>query len=340
MTAFFLDRHRPGLFRSQAWLDAWLASWGDHSEILPLTKINCSELSSTLYAYESKIKNIWPVKTAFPLGISTFVAPSIRSEYFNLELGSIPPESLVTDYLRLTRLNNCHQLYIPDVLYGSREWDAIYAASNNSGFECIVKEVNLTYGINVGDNNFEFYLEQLGSNTRLKLFNRRKNLTALGDIKIVNLWPNQDYFYDLLNFFHEKRWGKPCYKDRNLKFIGLLLDNLANEGHYIDLSLMTLNDRPISVVFDINYNGRIYNLQSGYIEGFAKNISLGTLHLGYQIEAAFASPFVNFYDLMAGNGKNTNYKVSLANSEAMFNSFLLVGSPLLKTLYKLKKLLG
>lgn len=339
-TAFFLNKHRPGLFRSPEWLAAWQAAWGDHAGLQALTEIDRGDLGSSLYVYNNKIKGIVPVKTAFPLGVSTPAAPSIRSEYFNVETAVISPEKFIANCLQLTRVNNCQQLYIPDVLSGSPEWGAIYSESKRWDFDCVVKEVNPTYGINVNENNFEYYLSLLGSNTRLKLFNRRKNLAELGQVKIKNIWPDQDYFYELLNSFHEKRWGKPCYQGRNFKFIRLLLDNLARTGHHIDLSLMTVDGAPVSVVFDIGYKGRIYNLQSGYIENFAKNISLGTLHLGYQIEAAFASPKVDFYDLMTGNGKNANYKASLANSEAVFNSFVLVGNPLLKALYALQRIVS
>jgi hypothetical protein len=93
-------------------------------------------------------------------------------------------------------------------------------------------------------------------------------------------------------------------------------------------------------VLDINVNGRVYNLQSGYLENFAKGISLGTLHFGYQIEAAFKSEKVGFYDFMAGNGKNSNYKASLANKTAQFNTVILVRNPILKMLYKIRKWFG
>src|SRR5690606_40849246 len=71
-------------------------------------------------------------------------------------------------------------------------------------------------------------------------------------------------------------------------------------------------------VFDISYQGRKYNLQTGYQENFHKSISLGTLHFGYQIEAAFRDPDVAFYDFMAGKGKNSDYKKSLANCSDEF----------------------
>jgi hypothetical protein len=219
------------------------------------------------------------------------------------------------------------------VLHGTAEYEALHRLGSAMGFTCITKEKTTTYGVDVRENSFDQYLASLGSNTRLKLFNRRKNLSALGDVRIRNVWPDQEYFYQLLNTFHEKRWGKPCYRGRNLSFMRELLNNLVAQGQHVDLSVMTLNDEPVSVILDIAFNGRIYNLQTGYLENFANKISLGTLHFGYQLEAAFAAPEIDFYDFMAGSGKNADYKTHLANKTGEFHSLLLVKSPLLKMMY-------
>lgn len=339
MTSFFLDKHRPGLFRSHAWLQAWLEVWGNHPEICLLEDKPTYKLSSVLFAYRHKIKRFFPSKTAFPLGISTPAAASIRSEYFSADSPSLARD-VISGYIQAMKVGRCDQLFLPDILQGSPEWHAVHDLSREQGLDCIIKESASTYGVDVADGDFESYLTQLGSNTRLKFYNRRKNLDSMGSVKIENIWPNQERFYELINSFHEKRWGKPCYKDRNLQFMHVLLSYLVRDAHQVDLSVMSVGGNPVSVVLDIRYNGRIYNLQSGYLEGFAKNISLGTLHYGYQIESAFASADVDFYDFMAGTGKNSNYKSALANQEAQFDSFVLVRNPLLKILYRLQKRFG
>ncbi|GGY82329.1 hypothetical protein GCM10011613_28870 [Cellvibrio zantedeschiae] len=276
------------------------------------------------------------MRTAFPLGVSTSIAPSIRSEYFNTAAYA-SSNSLARNYVEAFLESRCDQLYLPDILQDSPEYDLWKTLSDESGFDFIVKDINPTYGVDVSCESFDVYLSGLGSNTRLKLYNRRKNLHMLGEVKVENLWPDQEYFYKLINDFHQKRWGRDCYQGRNLTFIRLLLDNLVHDGHEVNLSLMTVNKKPVSVVLDIQFNGRIYNLQSGYLEGFAKNISLGTLHLGYQLESAFSRADVDFYDFMAGKGKNADYKSALSNRKAAFNTLLLVRNPVLKILYRMQR---
>jgi Acetyltransferase (GNAT) domain len=341
---YFPCTHRPGLFRSQAWLDAWQIAWGDHSAITRAAgsarPLAFSESPLTLaapYTYIHIIKKILPVKTGFPLGISTSAAPSIRSEYFVLPGAEAMAVDLAArNFIQQIAKCRWQQFYIPDLLDASADYSALARAAAQQGWRWVVIDKNTSYGIVAKHGSFHSYLTALGANTRLKLFNRRKNLAALGAVEINNIWPDKKYFLALINAFHQQRWGKPCYQGRNENFIGLLLDGLARAGHHINLSLMTVAGEPVSVLLDVTINGRVYNLQSGYIENFAKNIALGTLHLGYQIEAAFTCADVDFYDFMAGKGKNANYKAALANTSAQFNSIMLVRNPMLKWLYRLQ----
>lgn len=333
---YFLQKHCPSLFRSRAWLQAWKQTWGSSSKIQRISSADHSSLADSVYCYQQVLKKIIPVKTAFPLGISTSAAPSLRSEYFTL-FDNNSGQLILDDYINTISTLSWSQFYIPDVLTESAEWFGFKHATESKGWMFVVKNSAQVYGVDLGGGNFSDYVKGLGSNTRLKLFNRRKNLEALGKVDIKNIWPNKELFFSLINDFHAVRWGKPCYDGMNAKFIAQLLDELAVDGHVIDLSVMTLNEQPISVVLDISMNGRTYNLQAGYLEQFSKNISLGTLHLGYQIEKAFIADGIGFYDFMAGTGKNANYKTALANKTAEFNTLLLVRSPLVKLLYKLQR---
>lgn len=337
MPDYFPNTHRPGLFRSQAWLDAWQSAWGDDAA---LTRAHISQPSLALapiYSYTHRIKKILPIQTAFPQGISTPAAASIRSEYFVLPcVEEKDMAGAALQFMQHIAQLRWQQFYLPDMLENSSDYCELAQAAAQQGWDFVVIDKNTTYGVALNAQTFATYLATRGANTRLKLFNRRKNLAELGAVVIENIWPNKEYFFTLINRFHQQRWGKPCYQGRNARFISQLLDGLASAGHHINLSLMTLAGEPISVLLDVRVNGRIYNLQSGYQESFAKNISLGTLHFGYEIEAAFNSGCVDFYDFMAGNGKNANYKAALANASAQFHSIMLVRNPIVKWLYKLQ----
>jgi CelD/BcsL family acetyltransferase involved in cellulose biosynthesis len=225
-------------------------------------------------------------------------------------------------------------LFIPDVLINSLEYTQLVQVAEAAGLLVLVRDTATSYAVRVRDNNFEHYLKHIGSNTRLKLHNKRKKLYALGVIEVRNLWPQVDEFIEILNGFHQQRWGKPCYQGRNLQQIMTFLHKIAENGGAPDLSVIYCDGKAISAVLDLHYRQRIYNIQSGYQEKFQDGISLGTLHLGLQIEKAFFAD-ADYYDFMAGNGKHSNYKQSLATHSEDFASLMLVRSPILKFLYRI-----
>ncbi|RYF99587.1 MAG: hypothetical protein EOO07_36570, partial [Chitinophagaceae bacterium] len=213
MYDYFSTKHQPGLFRSSAWLNAWKTAWGNCSAIEPLSDIDRVPFKQILYSYPQKIKKLLSVNTAFPLGISTPVARSIRSEYFVFDVSD--PNNIDL-YIKESLRSKWDQLFIPDVLEGSADWHLLYDNSARNKLDFIVVDKCTTYGIDLRQTNFPNYLQALGANTRLKLFNRRSNLKSLGTVEIKNIWPDKNYFISLINNFHTERWGKPCYEGRNL----------------------------------------------------------------------------------------------------------------------------
>ncbi|MFV8571114.1 GNAT family N-acetyltransferase [Marinobacter sp. SBS5] len=187
------------------------------------------------------------------------------------------------------------------------------------------------------DKTFKDYLASLGPNTRLRLFNRRKVLETLGQIQIENYWPNKvEPFFRRLNELHIDRWGEPCFGPDSLGFHLRFLSRIAEEGGRPELSVLSCDKEGISLLYNVTYEGRAYNIQAGFIEGFHRKLALGTLHLGYCIESACSAADVDSFDLLAGEGKNENYKKRLANREVPMVSMMVVRGRLLKLLYRLK----
>ncbi|MEO9701059.1 GNAT family N-acetyltransferase, partial [Marinobacter alexandrii] len=114
------------------------------------------------------------------------------------------------------------------------------------------------------------------------------------------------------------------------------LADIEKEGGVPQLSLLSCDQSAISVLYNVEFKGTVYNLQSGYLESFHKKLSIGSLHLGYCIEEAFLDPGVRLFDLLAGGGKNDNYKKRLATDITPLVSVMIVRGTLLKLLYLLK----
>lgn len=329
MSDFFPASNQPGIFSTHQWIDAWRDAWADCGAIsvLPQTGPNTCQQGFCRHAQ----RKFWGLRltTLFPAGVSTAASPSLRSEYFYL--GNQSAEIFLNSACDFS----WDQFYIPDLLLESPDYAQVCTAANSMGLSVLLRDSATTYAVKLRDNSFESYLRSLSGGTRAKLFNKRKKLNDVGNITVHNLWPNVLEFIDILNQFHRQRWGKPCYHGRNLTQIVSFLEKISNDGGVPDLSVIYCNDQPISAVLDLAYRGRIYNIQSGYLEKFQDGISMGTLHFGFQLEKAFGSG-AEFYDFMAGSGKNSNYKKAIATHHATFVSLMIIRNPLLKMLYLMK----
>lgn len=324
---------RPSFFRTNIWLSAWKAAWIDSS-----VKVNDliveQDCPLPFYVAQRYLYNLLPLNCAYPFGVTSPFLLSLRGEYFQL------PEDLLDspDSWRLQwDAFNKHKwslAFFPDILNRSRDFQLLKRYAESEGYTVIEGDAELSYGVGV-DVEFEQYLSQLGKNTKTKLYNKRSKLRSYGDIKVTNMWPDYNGFIAILNAFHEKRWGRPCYSGNNLIFVMQMLERVKSENIVVDLSILSLDNKPISAVFDIHYGSRVYNFQSGFNADIISNISIGIIHLGYQIEAACKNPTISYYDFMAGSGKNAEYKRSIATETSEFVTIKIIRDPWLKLLYKL-----
>jgi hypothetical protein len=324
---YFQKNNALTLFQTKAWHSAWFDTWA--STLNTAAKFQVDETKKVYFA-KHRVKKFLPVRTLIPFGQGGPGLRSIRSEYFQ------PPE-YNADWLTNLILANRSEALISDIPANSPHLTTLMRSAKQHSQSVFERDRATAYSVDTQTDTFQSYTSALGSNTRLKLINRRKRLEAEGTVDIENLWPNVDGFIELLNSFHIERWGKPCYQGKNLEFIKRLLVRLPDEGHTVNLSVLKLDTKPVSLLLDITVGERTYNLQGGFIESLVKGVSLGTLHFGYAIEAAFSDPNINTYDFMAGEGKNSNYKEKIANQTSDLLSLVVVKSPILKFLYSLKK---
>lgn len=188
------------------------------------------------------------------------------------------------------------------------------------------------------DGNFQDYAKNLGKNTRLKLLNRRSMFEKLGDISFKNMQNNNiAKNLALLNDLHCQRWEKPIFENQRLQF-NMDVAALLAEKNSLNFSTLSLNGKEVSIQYNFIVDGHNYNIQAGFDETFHKKISLGYLHFGYEIESSFENHF-RFYDFLAGEGKNTQYKSRLTDTHHDMVDLQIIRSPVLKLLYKSHNLL-
>lgn len=287
-------------------------------------------MSSGLYVDRYRFKGLLPVKCLQFVGTNYRRISTPRTEYNTLAGGAASASAI---------LSECHwtEAVFRDVVATSTLPGQLQALAKASGWHWRVIARDRAYSID-SSGDFEQYVRQLGKNTRLRLFNRRKVLASCGQVDFVQAWPAQfDWFFGLLNGFHTNRWGQPCFNDKSLAFHREFLTRVVEEGGKPDLSVITVDREPVSVLYNVSMGGTVYNIQSGFMADFHPKLALGTLHLGYSIERAFEWPDIHVFDMLAGTGKNEDYKSRIATGQEELISFMLVKHRLFQWLYRMKR---
>jgi CelD/BcsL family acetyltransferase involved in cellulose biosynthesis len=180
---------------------------------------------------------------------------------------------------------------------------------------------------------FSGFLAGLTGSMRRRIHAGRRRLATLGPIRLETAVPgDESRFFETLNRLHRLRWGRVAFADRRLDFHVRLATTLNAAGEAA-LSTLIVNDRPVSCLYDLRRGGTQYNVQAGFDPDLGPGISPGYLHFGYAIEAAAAAG-LRRYDLMAGEGKHTDYKARLATQRTGILTWQVVRAPALKALYR------
>jgi hypothetical protein len=310
-----LDQY-SNLFTSWSWCSEWWCQWHTNFDLELYTFEDDSGVTHAIVPFFSKTESyIFNRKELFFLGNLNPNNNTVFSEY---------PEII---YDPNYRKEVAAALYI---LIQHIEWDIFHTpffSKDGLLTSTLEKQCKLDRRQFSGcgaliptDTEFTSYLAKLGKNTRLKLFNRRRYLNEHFDAKQEYAHHNDvvDYL-NQLNTLHAIRWGKACFTNKKLAFHTNLCIDAAKQGN-LRLSRLIVNGEVVSVLYNIVSNQVEYNLQAGYLEKFDKKLSLGTLHLGYAIERAFADESIVYFDLLVGEGKNTPYKNSFRGENTVFKS--------------------
>jgi len=326
-------------FMSWQWMSQWWINWGGRSsdKVCIIAIYIKDELVgiAPLYICESTYLNgLVPIKRLQFLGSRYAGSSGTRSEY----LGTIVKKDLeveVNTVISRAILNNrdWDEIVLSDLVQGDYFHQSIINVADNNRLRTRKLSSDQCYSINTED-SFTRYLETLGKNTRLKLFNRRKALAEHGKVflEYVDLRKGDEIFR-CINEFHHARYGKPAFSPINIEVLRNVIDSLPESAHLKCSSLLKVDKKPVSAIINIFLDGRIYNIQLGFLEDFDNRISLGTLHLGYIIEMAFKSAEITSFDLLAGEGKSSNYKSHLARQHSTLESVQILRRPFIRLMY-------
>lgn len=329
------------VFLGSAWLSAWWDTWAATLGLEPLLLGAChgSELvgAAPLYRYHRRLApGLWLKELHF-IGSAPRISGTVRSEYLDL---LVDPR---------------WQRAVPQALaaaLAAERWDLLSlcdhvpAADGSSAVGELCHQLGLLAGPQETDQGVRIdtrgeladWLARLGRNTRLKAWNRRSWVTRHLGTLTLREEPDPGQGLALLNQFHARRWGRPCFSGPGLAFHRRFLARLAPplQAHF---SVLEIAGTPRSLLYDLHTGHGRYNLQAGFDDRLDARVSAGTLHLGFAIEAAFADPAVTHYDLLAGRGKHGHYKSRFAGTPVSFQSGYQLRHPALRLLWRAQRAL-
>ena len=334
-----LDRSNADpLFSSWEWQHTWWEVFSDPSmELLLLTAIDeTSQLVGIAPLYRSKTKskgaiisqriqfigNIWRGKETMKTEMLDFITET-----------SVSPNVIKALFSHLSSFADWDELILGDIRHDSNTYQLLLQQQLLPNCYYRHAESYDSYYIETSG-AFENYLGHLGKNSRLSLYNRRKRLEKLGNIRFRT---NQDEdiksLFKQLNRLHAIRWGSPIFLNDRLVFNETLAYLMADRNA-LSFSTIEIDSTPISIQYNFIVKKHKYNIQSGFVEGFHKKIPLGYLHFGFEIESAFNND-TNKYDMLAGEGKKTPYKLRLTDTSVKIINLQIIRTPHIKALYRL-----
>ena len=329
------------LFMSWPWLYSWWETW---SQVLGMELVLLG-----VFDQRGELVGIGPfcrrllvtpagvrVARLYMLGNAWRLAPTVRTEYCGVIARRGYEGEITAAIVSALEHLGWDELICSDVPGDQLENLKAGGFEDRLGYRIIHRTDDI--GIRIGTTcRFDDWLGGLGRNTRLKAYNRRGYLRQQGELVFLDYEESRDGdFFERLNAFHRNRWGKPAFDREALRFHRLLLQRLSLCGGEPAMSLILYNEQCVSVLYDLVVRGCRYNLQAGYEEDFDTKVSLGYLHLGFAIEAAFSQRRTSAYDLLAGTGKKQFYKSHFHGEAVHFSTFQVVRSPLLKALYHIQ----
>lgn len=327
------------LFMGWSWLYSWWETWSQLMG-LDLVLIGAFDKKDRLvglgpfYRRAQQMPFGLGVNRVQMLGNAWHVGPSVRSEYSNLIVDCDLTNDVTTAIMGYLVSLEWDEVVLCDCSPGDVDAIARATEARLGPVTRVDRAFDTGIAIDVSS-DFEQWLAGLGKNTRLKVYNRRQRLSSQYKVDFTRLDSGSEFseFLQVLARFHIQRWGSPAFDREAVRFHCAFIERFTASGGKLEASKMLVDNKCVSVLYDVVIGNRRYNIQSGYDESFDRKVALGTLHLGYAIEQAFADPALAHYDLLAGGGKNTFYKDRLHGTAYGFKTVQLVRKPVLRLIY-------
>ncbi len=340
------------LFLSWEWLYSWWETWGEqaHLELFLLLAHDEQDEQerllgiAPLYRVQQKIKGVLNAKRLQFIGNYWRGSQDVMRTEFTDFIIHKDHHAAVFD--ALWRYINLHidysEFVIVDISKDSASYkrfcpqgDCQESQNCTLGENLLIREQEVDSGYAIDTSGqFADYLKQLSGNTRRQFYNKRNHMQKMGDVSIEYMQLAElEQFWNVFDRLRSSRWeGEFFNKDFKLH-LQAVAERLEGEA-VPRFSIMRVGPRAVSALCNYRVASVEYNINASFDNDFSDKLSPGLLHLSYNIEAAFADK-VQAFDLLAGEGKNTNYKKKIAAMNSVLCTLQIVKRRRFKFVYRL-----
>jgi CelD/BcsL family acetyltransferase involved in cellulose biosynthesis len=284
-------RHHASFLHSELVL---LAGYADDGRLIGLAPLHLR-----------RVTHRWPLNAMRMecLGSAWRDRASVFSEYFDF----IVDRDHVSAFVRDVSDALLNDRRWSDCVIGNTRRDSIAAQMVQSwpAESCYLRETDrLIAHVAQLPARFEDYVRTLSASTRRRLWNQRSKLrdvtfTLASADELIE-------FFGLLDSYQRRRWGAEHYTGVRGRFHLDLATALAGQG-LLRMSRLSVEGRPISVMYNVRIGATEYNVQSGFDNEELEGASPGYLHFGFCLERACQEQ-VQLFDFLAGTGRKRDYK--------------------------------
>jgi GNAT superfamily N-acetyltransferase len=345
--------HESNLFTSWDWMHTWWTTFAHHNNFT-LNLIACFSKSDQGYDqlvgiaplyrrhYKRLILNVTQVQF---IGCSWSGPNTFRSEYLDFICDKHFARDARMQLLQhLFSQTNWDELVLGDIPHQSLTTRLIGEAFSHT--KLYTRTVHEDHSIQVPCNlSEENYKEKLSANFRRSTIHKYAHLENQETCFMTTYTKKQIVPFDIidtLNNFHLARWGKLCFEGLNRDFHEQLIEHFS-ESHRINICVIRLSNddkkeninSPISLSYNLVHNNKLYNIQLGFDEKKFPKYSIGLIQLTQNILSAIKSKKYEYFDLLAGYGKQEFYKERFGGYKQQISTIQYLRRRWLKLLYRI-----
>jgi len=304
------------IFLRWEWLFTWWKIFGEKPAQLQILLVKQGETLIGIAPFYVKIEKRFGFlteRTLLFLGSGEKEEEEVFSEYLDIICKAGEEEAVIQSLMEFIRSQNlCDAIILFNILSNAKTVAILQQI-------CVEQKIRVhsTFDIECPfislPSNWEDYLKTRTSSMRYKIRSDRRQLEAMGTIRLDKMTCLDDFesnFQELVRL-HKIRWvlkqEQGTFENPKFTLFHQTIMPILFKNEHLQLWILSLFSKNIAALYNIQYNNKIYFYQAGLDPLAVPKSAVGLIISSYCIEEAIRSKRVE-YDFMGGGGKDSYKK--------------------------------